>query len=156
MRKLIFVLLFLFISCSKKEINYVLIQNDKSSEINLFKGIYKVHFMDKQDGIYNFSIKKQELFNIKETYNNENIIKYGKEFLVIDEKTKVMPSFDVKYVIGFTSGDEQVITIRSDFRQNPLDNEKYKNLKVFIDKINNIIKSKEEINKAEKSNALYF
>ncbi|OXA69657.1 hypothetical protein B0A58_15305 [Flavobacterium branchiophilum NBRC 15030 = ATCC 35035] len=67
-----------------------------------------------------------------------------------------MPSFDVKYVIGFTSGDEQVITIRSDFRQNPLDNEKYKNLKVFIDKINNIIKSKEEINKAEKSNALYF
>ncbi|TQM39476.1 hypothetical protein BC670_0274 [Flavobacterium branchiophilum] len=55
MRKLIFILLFLFISCSKKEINYVLIQNDKSSEINLFKGIYKVHFMDKQDGIYNFS-----------------------------------------------------------------------------------------------------
>jgi hypothetical protein len=143
-------------SCMKKDITSVTVQYNMSSEVNLFKGSYVVHFLDKDDVYYNFPISENEINEVKKTYNNQNISNYEKELLIVDDKPLIMPTSDIEYIISFSNGNKQVFIIRTDFRKNPLDKEKYKNLKVFIDKINNIIKSKEEIKKADKSHALYF
>lgn len=143
-------------SCMKKEITSVIVEYNTSSEINLFKGSYVVHFLDKDDAHYNFPISEDEVNEIKKTYNNQNIYNYGNELLIVDDEPLIMPSTDIKYIINFSDGDKQAFIVRTDFRKNSLDNEKYKNLKVFIEKTNNIIKSKEEIKKAEKSNTLHF
>lgn len=143
-------------SCMKKDITSVIVQYNMSSEINLFEGSYIVHDMNKNDIFYDFPISENEINEVKETHSNQNISNYEKELLVVDDKPLIMPTSDIKYIINFSNGSKQVFIIRTDFRKNPLDEEKYKSLKVFIDKINSIIKSKEEIKKAQKSNALYF
>lgn len=143
-------------SCMKKDIISVIVQYNVSSEINLFKGSYIVHHMNKDDVFYDFPISENEIDEVKETHSNQNISNYEKELLVVDDKPLIMPTSDIKYIINFSNGNKQVFIIRTDFRNNPLDEEKYRNLKVFIDQINSIIKSKEEIKKAEKSNVLYF
>lgn len=143
-------------SCMKKDITSVIVQYNMSSEINLFKGSYVVHFLDKDDAYYNFPISENEIYEVKQTYNNQNISKYDNELLIVDDEPLIMPSTDIKYIINFSDGNKQTFIIRTDFRKNPLDNKKYKDLKVFIEKTNNIIKSKEEIKNAKKSNILYF
>lgn len=146
----------IFMSCMKNDIDSITVQYNMSSEINLFKGSYVVHFLNKDDVYYNFAISENEIVEIKKTYNNQNISNYEKELLIVDDKPLIMPSTDIKYIINFSNGGKQIFIIRTDFRKNPLDKEKYQNLKVFIDKINSIIKSKNEIRNAEKSNTLYF
>ena len=143
-------------SCMKNDITSVIVQYNISSEINLFKGSYVVHHMNKDDVFYDFPISENEINEVKETHNNQNILNYEKELLVVDYEPLIMPTSDIKYIINFSNGNKQVFIIRTDFRKNPLDEEKYRNLKVFIDQINSIIKSKEEIKKAESSNTLYF
>lgn len=156
MRKIIFILPLIFMSCVKRDITSVIVQYNMSSEINLFEGSYIVHDMNKNDIFYDFPISENEINEVKKTHSNQNISNYEKELLVVDDKPLIMPTSDIKYIINFSNGNKQVFIIRTDFRKNPLDEEKYKSLKVFIDKINSIIKSKEEIRKAQKSNALYF
>jgi hypothetical protein len=156
MRKIIFILPLIFMSCMKKDITSVVVQYNMSSEINLFKGSYVVHFMNKDDVYYNFPISEKEINEVKKAYNNQSISNYEKELLIVDDKPLIMPTTDIKYVINFSNGNKQSFIIRTDYKKNPLDIEKYQNLKVFIEKINNIIKSKEEIKNAKKSNALYF
>jgi len=156
MRKIIFILPLIFMSCMKNDITSVIVQYNISSEINLFKGSYVVHHMNKDDVFYDFPISENEINEVKETHNNQNILNYEKELLVVDYEPLIMPTSDIKYIINFSNGNKQVFIIRTDFRKNPLDEEKYRNLKVFIDQINSIIKSKEEIKKAESSNTLYF
>ena len=156
MRKIIFMLPFIFIGCMNKDITSIKIQYNISSEINLFDGTYVVHQMGKDDFHYNFPISEDEINEIKKSYNNQSISNYEKELLIVDDKPLIMPSTDIKYIINFSNGDKQVFNIKTDFRKNPLDNGKYKDLKVFVEKINNTIKSKEEIKKVEKSNILSF
>lgn len=143
-------------SCMKKDITSIVVQYNMSSEINLFKGSYVVRFMNKDDVYYNFPISEKEINEIKKAYNNQNISNYEKELLIVDDKPLIMPTSDIKYIINFSNGNIQSFIIRTDYKKNPLDIEKYQNLKIFIEKINNIIKSKEEIKNVEKSNALYF
>lgn len=143
-------------SCMKKDITSIVVQYNMSSEINLFKGSYVVRFMNKDDVYYNFPISEKEINEIKKAYNNQNISNYEKELLIVDDKPLIMPTSDIKYIINFSNGNKQSFIIRTDYKKNPLDIEKYQNLKIFIEKINNIIKSKEEIKNVEKSNALYF
>lgn len=143
-------------SCMKKDITSIVVQYNMSSEINLFKGSYVVRFINKDDVYYNFSISEKEINEIKKAYNNQNISNYEKELLIVDDKPLIMPNSDIKYIINFSNGNKQSFIIRTDYKKNPLDIEKYQNLKIFIEKINNIIKSKEEIKNVEKSNALYF
>ena len=156
MRKIIFILPLIFMSCMKKDITSIVVQYNMSSEINLFKGSYVVRFMNKDDVYYNFPISEKEINEIKKAYNNQNISNYEKELLIVDDKPLIMPTSDIKYIINFSNGNKQSFIIRTDYKKNPLDIEKYQNLKIFIEKINNIIKSKEEIKNVEKSNALYF
>lgn len=156
MRKIIFILSLIFMSCVRNDVDSIVVQYDNSSEINLFKGSYVVHFMDKDDSYYNFSISENEITEVKRTYNNQDISNYEKELLIVDDKPLIMPTSDTKYIVSLSNGNEQTFIIRTDYRNNPLNTEKYKNLKVFIEKIDDIIKSKKEIKNAEKSNILYF
>ncbi|MVX34621.1 hypothetical protein [Myroides sp. LoEW2-1] len=156
MRKITFILPLIFMSCVRNGIDSIVVQYNNSSEINLFKGLYIVQFMDKEDFCYNFSISENEIIEVKRIYDNQNISNYEKELLIVDDKPLIMPTSDTKYVVSLSNGNKQTFIVRTDYRNNPLDTEKYKNLKVFIEKINDIIKSKKEIKDAEKSNILYF
>lgn len=152
MKKLIFIIPFIILSCNKKEITSVVINNDGSSEIDLFNGEYIVYYMDKEDTKINFTVKEAEILQVKKSYVSENIGKYGEEILVVDDAPIMMPAYDTQYIITFEDGSKQTIIIRTDFRKNPIDAEKYKNLKVFIEKIDKMISSKKEIQEAPKSN----
>ena len=143
-------------SCMKQDITSIVVQYNMSSEINLFNGSYVVHFLNKDDVYYNFPISENEINEVKKAYNNYNISNYEKELLIVDDKPLIMPTSDIKYVINFSNGNKQTFIIRTDYKKNPLDIEKYQNLKVFIEKINNVIKSKKEIKNVENSNFLYF
>lgn len=157
MRKLILLLPLIFLSCNKKEIVAITIENNRSNKIELFTGKYTVHFMDKDDIEYNFNINENEIAKIKEVYDKENIVSYENELLIIDDKKPlIMPFTELKYSIDFSNGSKQVFTIRTDFTNNPLYLEKYKKLKIFTETINNIVKSKNEIKNAENSNFLYL
>ena len=156
MRKIIFILPLIFMSCMKQDITSIVVQYNMSSEINLFNGSYVVHFLHKDDVYYNFPISENETNEVKKAYNNYNISNYEKELLIVDDKPLIMPTSDIKYVINFSDGNKQTFIIRTDYKKNPLDIEKYQNLKVFIEKINNVIKSKKEIKNVENSNFLYF
>jgi len=156
MKRLIFIIPLLFVSCVEKDISSILIEYNKSSDINLFEGKYTVHFMEKQDSIYSFPISEEEIIDVKKTYEEENVKNYDKKILVTDDKPLIMPATDIKYIVNFTDGSNKIFTIRTDFRKNPLDVEKYKNLKKFIEKINKVIKSKKEVQKASKSDFLYL
>lgn len=143
-------------SCVEKEISSILIQNNKSSDINLFEGKYALHFMEKEDSIFSFPISDEEISEVKKTYEKQNIKSYEKETLVTDDKPLIMPATDIKYIINFTDGSKQIFTIRTDFRKNPLDVEKHENLKKFIEKIDKTIKSKEETQNISKSDFLHL
>lgn len=156
MKKLIFMIPLFFVSCVEKDISSILIQNNKSSDINLFEGEYAVHFMEKQDSIFSFPISDEEISEVKKTYEKQNIKNYEKETLVTDDKPLIMPATDIKYIINFTDGSKQIFIIRTDFRKNPLDVEKYENLKKFIEKIDKTIKSKKEIQNTSKSDFLHL
>lgn len=140
----------------KKDIVSVTVKYNMSSEIYLFKGSYVVHFMDKDDIYYNFPISESQIQDIKATYYNQNIFDYENKLLIVNNELLMMPASDIKYIIEFSNGYKQEFIIRTDYRNNPLNNKKYKKLKVFIEKINKIIDSKQEIKNAEKSNVLYF
>ncbi|HEX8574969.1 MAG TPA: hypothetical protein VF677_01610 [Flavobacterium sp.] len=152
----IMIIALIFISCTKKNINSIVIQNDRSSEINLFEGEYVIHFMSKEDSKYKFPIEREEILEIKNTYERENIFDYGKELIVEEEEVFSMPLSDAKYIIHFEDGTKQIIIVRTDFVKNPLNMKKYRQLKKFIDKINDIIKSKKEIQSAPKSDVFYL
>lgn len=152
MKKLIFIIPFIFISCNENDITSIVIKNDRLSEINLFNGEYIVHFMDKEDSKFKFIVKEAEILQIKKSYVSENILSYGKEILVMDNAPLIMPAYDTEYIINFEDGSKQTILIRTDFRKNPLNSKEYKKLKVFIEKIDKIINSKKEIQDAPKSN----
>ncbi|HEX8576376.1 MAG TPA: hypothetical protein VF677_08790 [Flavobacterium sp.] len=152
----IIIIALLFISCTKKNINSIVIQNDRSSEINLFEGEYIIHFMSKEDSKYKFPIDREEILEIKNTYERENIFDYGKELIAVEEELFSVPLSDTKYIIHFEDGTKQVIIVRTDFVKNPLDMKKYRRLKKFIDKINDIIKSKKEIQNAPRSDVFYM
>lgn len=156
MRKIIFLLPLIFMSCMKKDIVSVTVKYNMSSEIDLFKGSYVVHFLDKDDVYYNFPISESQIQEVKTTYYNQNIFDYENKLLIVNKELLIMPASDIKYIIKFSNGNKQEFIIRTDYRNNPLNNKKYKKLKVFIEKINNIINSQQEIKNAEKSNALYF
>jgi hypothetical protein len=157
MKKIFFIIPLLFMSCIKKDITSIIIQDDQSSEVNLFKGEYTVHFMNKKDANYKFYITEDEITEIKDTYDDQNIKNYENEFLITnDDEPIMMPASDMKYIISFSDDSKQTFTVKTDFIKNPLDKEKYKNLKIFIEKINKIIKSKKEIKNALKSDAKYM
>lgn len=107
-------------SCVRNDVDSIVVQYDNSSEINLFKGSYVVHFMDKDDSYYNFSISENEITEVKRTYNNQDISNYEKELLIVDDKPLIMPTSDTKYIVSLSNGNEQTFIIRTDYRNNPL------------------------------------
>ena len=157
MKKLIFIIPLLFISCVKKEISSIIIQNDQSSELNLFKGKFVVHFMEKEDANYKFSISEDEIIVIKKTYDNLNINNYDKELLITDNSQQIiMPSSYTIYNINFSDGSNQIFKVNTGLKKNPLKRLEYKQLYKFIDQINDIIKSKKEIYNSPKSDLRYM
>jgi hypothetical protein len=157
MKKLIFIIPFLLISCVKKDITSIVIKDDQSSEINLFKGQYIVRFMNKKDANYNFSITNDEIIDIKKTYDNQNIGNYASELLITDNNEPIiMPVSFMIYIINFSDGSKQIFRINADLKKNPLEIEEYRELNFFIEKINSIIKSKKEIQNALKSDYKYM
>lgn len=157
MKKLIFIIPLLFTSCVKKDISSIIIQNDQSSELNLFKGKYLVHFMEKEDANLKFSISEDEIIVIKKTYHNLNINNYEKELLITDNSQQIiMPSSYTIYNINFSDGSNQIFKINTDLKKNPLERRQYKQLYKFINKINDIIKTKKEIYNAPKSDLRYM
>ena len=157
MKKIIFLIPVLFISCIKKDIKSIVINNNQSTELNLFEGKYTVHFMSKKEANYNFSISDKEITDIKNTYHNLDISSYDDEVLVTDSTQPIiMPvSYNV-YIINFSDGTKQTFKINMDLKKNPLEIKKFSQLKIFIDKLNAIIKSKKEIINAPKSDFKYI
>ena len=156
MKKIFFIIPLILISCSKNDIKSIVININQSEQIDLFKGEYTVRFMQKKDLKVIFKISKIEINEIKETYKKENIKNYKSQILVVNDKPIIMPATDIKYTIDFTNGSKQVFTIRTDNVEDPLNFEKFKALKVFIYKINYILKQKKEIQNLPKSDYLYL
>lgn len=157
MKKLIFIIPLLFISCIKNDITSIIVQNDQSTEVNLFNGEYIVRLMNKKDAKYNFLITEKEIAKIRHTYNKYNIRNYENELLITNyDETIIMPVSYITYIINFSDGSKQIFKINMDLKKNPLDKEIYKDLKFFVDNIDKIIKSKKEITNAVKSDYKYM
>ena len=113
--------------------------------------------MNKKDVKYNFLIPEDEIIEIKETYDNQNIKNYGNELLITNNNEPIIiPVSYMIYIISFSDGSKQIFKINTELKKNPLDKEKYKNLKIFIEKINKVIESKKEIKNALKSDFKYI
>lgn len=155
MKKILILVLFTMISCNKtnckSDIKSIQIFEDQSSEIDLFKGTYIVHFMNKQDSILKFSISEKEMENIKKLYLNNDICLYGNNVLIQEKDPLIMPATELKYVIEFENGKQQNIMIRTDFRKDPLNIKGNEKMKIFIDNINRNLNNKNELKNKPKS-----
>ena len=157
MKKIIYIIFLIFIfSCKNKNISNIIIKYDKSSAINLFKGKITIRYLEKKDSIYNFKISDKEIDMIRQIYINQNISKYESKTLIVDSKPIIMPATDIKYIISFNDSTEQEFIIRTDFRSNPLSTGQFKNFKVFIEKIDSIIKLEKEFKGIIKSDYIYM
>ena len=144
------------ISCQKKYVTSIIIKNNTSSEINLFKGEYKVHFMNKEDFTCSFIITPKEIFEIKQVIQNEGVFSYPKVKTIVDEDSKIMPVTTIKYIVNFSDGSNRTIDLISDFRNNPIENIKDKKLKKVLKIINKTVESKNEIQSAPKTDYFYL
>ena len=155
MKKILILVLFTMISCNKtnckSDIKSIQIFEDQSSEIDLFKGTYIVHFMNKKDSILKFSISEKEMENIKKLYLNNDICLYGNNVLIQEKDPLIMPATELKYVIEFENGKQQNIMIRTDFRKDPLNIKGNEKIKIFIDNINRNLNNKNELKNKPKS-----
>lgn len=155
MKKILILVLFTMICCNKtnckSDIKSIQIFEDQSSEIDLFKGTYLVHFMNKQDSILKFSISEKEIENMKKLYLNNDICLYGNNVLIQEKDPLIMPVTELKYVIKFENGKQQNIMIRTDFRKDPLNIKGNEKIKIFIDNINRNLNDKNELKNKPKS-----
>lgn len=155
MKNILILVLFTMISCNKTDcksgIKSIQIFEDQSSEIDLLKGTYTVHFMNRQDSILKFSVSEKELENIRRLYLDNNICSYGNDVLIQEKDPLIMPATEFKYVIEFDNGKRQNIMIRTDFNKDPLNNKGNEKMKKFIDSINKILNERPELKNKPKS-----
>lgn len=149
-------LVFALFSCTQKELVSVEVKNARSSTVALFEGKYTVHFMNKSDLEVDFPITADEIRRVKRAYAKQNIESLESDLLIYVNEPLIMPAYDEIYTLKFSDSTQQVFTIRTDYRANPLDKEKYRQLKIFLETIDNIINSKDEIKNAVKSDVWYI
>lgn len=157
MKKTLLLLLTLTIlSCSQKELVSVEVKRSRASTVALFDGKYSVHFMNRPDLLVDFPISGEEIRRVKNAYIKQDIAVFGEDLLINPGEPIIMPAQHKEYILQFSDGTQQSFTIKFDYRTNPLDKEKYRQLKIFLETIDNIIESKQEIKNAERSDVWHI
>lgn len=145
----------IILSCSNtncnSDIESIKILENQDTEVDLWKGIHTTHFFNQKDNIIRFSVSEKEISSIKEIYAAANICSYGNEILIQDDSPLIMPATEIKYIIKFNTGKTQLIIIRTDFQNNPLNIKGNERMKKFIYKIDQVLKNKKELKNLSKS-----
>ncbi len=156
---LFIIIIFIIIlqSCKKNnEIETIIVENDKSTSIDIFKGLYTVHYINGNEKTITFPVDKDEIKRIKKVYSEREINNMDKIIKIVDTLPLIMPSSTTIYTIKFINGGEQKIQVEDDSRTNPLTNRKFRNIKPFIDEINKLIDSKQTLKNAPESDIIYL
>lgn len=145
------------ISCKEEgTINSIVIKNDRSSVIDLFEGRYTVYHREGKISSNRFKIEDCEVEKIKKAYYENGMGQMRDTLTVTSSDIIMMPFNTTTYTITYSDGRKQEITVEEDSKTNPLHLKKYIKIRNFINQINQVIDSKNEIKNAPKSDILYM
>ncbi len=151
------IIIAVLISCKEEgTINSVVIKNDRSSVIDLFEGEYKVYHREGKISSYRFNIEDYEIEKVKKAYHANGLGQMSDTLTITSSAIIMMPFNTTTYIITYSDGRKQEIILEEDSRTNPLLLKKYVRIRNFIDEINRLIDSKDEIMNAPKSDILYM
>ena len=163
-KKLYFILLILFSSCSlkpKHEPIEVIVKFNESYKYDLSKGEYTIFYLNQPPTIINFHLSAQEMKEIQNKYYSLNIDKIKKndkrnEKIFMVDNCRIMPKDNT--ILNIQSKNiKQEIQIDLYCNSYPLSNWiEARHVKRFIAFVVKIIRSKPEIKNAPLSDILYM
>lgn len=158
MIKFKYLIIFLvLISCKEQEnISSIVIKNDRSNIIDLFEGKYTVYHREGKIYSYSFKIEDYEIEKVKKAYHENGLGQMADTLTVTSSNIIMMPFNTTTYIITYSNGRKQEIIVEEDSTTNPLLLKKYVRIRNFINEINRVIDSKDEIKNAPKSDILYM
>lgn len=151
------IIIAVLISCKEEvTVNSVVIKNDRSSIINLFEGEYTVYHREGKISSYRFKIEDNEIEKIKKAYYENGLNQIGDTLTITSSAIVMMPFNTTTYIITYSNGRKQEIVLEQDYKTNPLLLKKHQRIRNFINEINLVINSKEDIKNVPQSDIIYM